>query len=119
VANTAIGVSEALKLGPLAAPAGVAYALAVGAAQLAALSSASKGGGSISAPEGSGVTDTQPALQDNIVLSNAGQNEIGEGLASGASFQLQGSGDEFLDFLAGAINEGQRQGKIQITPQGI
>ena len=68
VANTAIGVSEGVKLGfPAAIPA-VAAAVAQGAAALASLNSASKGGGSLPNPTAAPTTPEAP--EPELVASN-------------------------------------------------
>ena len=112
VANTAIGVSEGVKLGfPMAIPA-VAYALATGKMALDGLNSASKGGGSI----GGGASAPTAAPSQQIEISS-GILDTGEGATSGGAtikFDID-SGDDLMDAIAGKFNEGLANSRFTLS----
>ena len=110
VADTAIAISKANALGyPLAIPA-MAAAAANGVAQLAAINSASKGGGSIS---GGGVaTVSAPEAEATSQLSISDTDVSGAGNSQNITISIEGGDDELAAALSGILDKAKINGRI-------
>jgi hypothetical protein len=114
VAETAQNVVTSVKNSggvPWGLPAGAAAA-AMGIAQLAALKSSSKGGGSISGGGGSYSAPTAQSAAPEIETSTLDVTEQTETVSSEIRIVITDeSGNEFLDGIANGLNERTRQGR--------
>ena len=113
IANTAIGVSEGVKLGYPAAIPAVAAAIATGAGALASLNSSSKGGGSlpatISAPPRT-VDATEP--EETSTLNVSDTDTSGESQSQQITIKIDSDDNELAVALNGILGKAKVSGAI-------
>ena len=115
VAETAQNVVTSVKNSggvPWGLPAGAAAA-AMGVAQLSALQSASKGGGSVSTPSGGGANIQNPPLQDfEADTSSLSLTDSTEGGSQTMKIEfINSTGDDIINSIADGLNQAQREGR--------
>ena len=111
VADTAVGIQKSLSINPYDYV-NVGVIAATGALNLANALSASPGGGSISSGSSGGGSQTQQQQDftpETSSLELTSQDE--EGLTQNTIRFDVNSGDELLDAIAGALNNGMRNGR--------
>jgi hypothetical protein len=110
VADTAAGIMKTIsKLGMPAAIPFVALTAATGLAQLAALQSSGKGGGSISAPSAA-VAPEQPDFIPETTGLEFTDTTTGGQTQQTITFAVD-SGDDLIDDIAVALNKAQKEGR--------
>lgn len=117
VADTAAAITHSLKINPYDY-ANVAIIAATGAAQLANIFSASKGGGSVDSGSASagGTSTPTPDFEPDTITQDVNVTEIGDTIATRQQevvFVADG-GSPAEQFLAESMNEAQRRGSIEV-----